>query len=366
MDDAAGGRRQWKGVVILNKPPIDKIAAAALVETTLGEEGEVATVYFWNHPACPDEQLAAWRAEGILPIDLGQEKYHHQGVGSATEYVARVLNINLGERPEVRRLIKLINENNRTGKLKGSHMSIAWLVRELYEIADYGYPEYTQEEVVARAKHVVHAFLVADKTAGGQTMPGKEEIQKLRAEFPELCGQTQICNFAPFTVGRYLRDLWRSGQYTSSQITIWVRWWLNAWDRVRRIMDAAEAEARTVSRYEFRAGGLRGRTINSDDKFVVRGASRLCDVLITRNSTGHVAILTRGLDVAELAGELEKREPELWHHGESAGQLVNGGLIYSGQPPTKLTLDELVKLVQTFPPRRRERARALAPAQAGQ
>lgn len=347
------GVRQWKGVVILNKPPIDKIAAAALVETTLGDEGEVATVYFWNHPACPAEQLAAWRAEGILPIDIGQEKYHTQGVGSATEYVARALNIALGERPEVRRLVDLINENNRTGKLKGYNLSIAWLVRELYEIADYGYPEYTPEEVVTRAKHVVHTFLVADKTAGGQTIPGEEEIQRLQAEFPELCEQTRVCNFAPFTIGRYIRDLWRSGQYTQSQISIWVRWWLTGWDRVRRIMDAAEAEARTMSRYDFRAGGLRGRAIRSDDKFVVRAAARMCDVLITRNDAGHSAVLTRGLNVSALAAELERREPGFWHHGENAGQLVNGGLIYSGQEPTKLNVDELVKLVRAFPPRRR-------------
>lgn len=340
----------FHGVVLPAKPPIDKIAAMVLVETTMPEDVVAKIITFWDSMECPEEMLAKWRSEGIYPIDLGSEKYNRSGsgVGSATEDAARRLG--LEDKPEIRKVVGMMNKNNKTGYLKGFGLSLAWLIRELYELWGYDH-----SQIVRRMAHVIHMFLVADKAAGW-VEPLPDEGTQIAKDFPAIWERTQACSFAPFTIGRYLRDLVRSGQYTEGEIREWVGWWLRAWDSVEKAMLDARAEARVIPRTEFQARGLRGLAIETTSKFVVREVSRECQILVTRNpQTGLSVVLAKGFDLSALAAKMaqEGMEPGLWYYKPEAGQLLNGSVQYTDHQPTRFGLVELVGLVRGYPPMRK-------------
>ena len=120
---------QFSKVVMPAKPPIDKTASLALVDRRMSEP--VEEIVFWGSPKCESSQLEMWMGKGILPIDLGEEKYNkHQEVGSAAEFLAKKLQFDL--KSSERALLVMLGENNRSGKLKGYHMSAARTLRELY------------------------------------------------------------------------------------------------------------------------------------------------------------------------------------------------------------------------------------------
>lgn len=343
--------RKWTGVVMLHNPLMDKVAALALVERTQGD-ASLPIVAFWSNPECPDEQLKAWRSGGIFPIDLGQEKYHKAGVGSATEFVARALGIE-GE-PVVRELVRLANENNRTGNLKAQKfLAPAWLIREMYDA------DYDQREVVERTSHVVKMFMAA---WGSKPVTDSDaEVKSLREEFGGALLDTVNLQFAPLTLSRYLRDMWRMG-VPPEEIRSRMEWWLDASDTIAFATEEAEDTVGNIERHPFSANGWRGLAIMTVNRLVTKAISRTCDILVTEHpERGHVAILAKEADLKSLAAVLGRLEPGLWHLTQ--GALVNGGLVYVKQRATAYHGErrhDLLCLIQAHVPKRQFRRNKFA------
>lgn len=329
--------------VFPERPPIDKVGAFVLVERR--QRAPIVNIAFWGNPVCSVRQLDGWRANGILPIDLGEEKYNRpkNNVGSATEFIAKNFFLDLS--PAEQRFVFLLNEHNRTGKLKQYYMSAAWLMRELYEL------EEDHAEIIFRMAHVIEMHLEEEE---------KERIaertdEKMREVFPSYLEEVKKCGFAPFTPGRYLRDMWRLG-IESDDIREKVEWWIQRWHRVQAALERAEETLRSMDwrGKEYCVGNaFKLRFLETDDKFLVKKASRSCDVLLTQGSSGYVAILAYGCDVRALGAELAKREPDRWHTAETQGFVLNGGRMYTEGDLTELSRHELLQIIREYPPVRR-------------
>ncbi len=333
--------KTYRGVVMLNKPPIDKIAAMAVLERAQGSEVEVTAL--WDENSCPEEQMRKWESEGILPIDLGDDKYHVgiNEVGSATEFVLRHI---VGcETSAEGVLVEMLDKNNKTGYLKGPFMAIAWILRELYEL-----DECDQREVIKLAAHVVRVFLEAEDGVGIDKNRDDAGLSK----FEDLLEKTAKCNFSPLTPASYLKDLWRLG-YAEEEIRERVIWWIDGWKKVKAKMAEAdeEIEKLDLSKVENIAG-MTVFFLETNNKFLSKLVAKKVDVLVVKNPTGHAAILAYRFDQTGLADELLRHEPGRWYYQETTGMLINGGVIYKGVQPTSLGAVDFIALLKKFPPRR--------------
>ncbi len=91
---------------------------------------QLPVLCFWENNKCLPEQMLEWEAEDLLPIDIGDEKYHESGYGSATHRIVEFFGLT-GE--AVEQVVDLMNRNNAKGGgfLKsGNALSVAWTVRE--------------------------------------------------------------------------------------------------------------------------------------------------------------------------------------------------------------------------------------------
>lgn len=348
METRQGADGKFVGVVMLHKAPIDKIMAKALYGRAAGRILPIAE--FYASSTCSREQMERWIiSKKLIPIDIGDDKYHSEKLefkaGSATE-LAAILTKADTDGP-VGELVRLANENNRTGKLKRQYLSIAWVVREFYEL-----PDYDQREIIARTEEVVHAFL-----RGLEQDNFLRSDAGMRTELPDLAEKTAKCNGGPFTVGRYFRDLWRS-EMEISIIREKILWWISAFDSVRRATEKAETEFRRMNRvpdeFSVRAGKfvLKGFFLRTADKCLARIAAKAYDVLVVENgTTGHLSVMTPQFGLSNLAGELIRREGrEIWFYEERQGMLLNGGLIYNGNPRSSLGRN-IIPIIQQHPPR---------------
>lgn len=332
--------QKFNGVVVPHAPTMDKVLAVVLAERGIGKDLDV---YFWGHNQCPGDKLAEFRSQGLFPIDLGGDKYHSDGadLGSAARVVGEAFG--LLENARIRRLVELIDKNNRTGYLKGLHLSIVWIIRELYELGR----EYQMGGVVRRAMGAVNAFVDAPEEA-----PVDRSFADLRLEFPDLIEATEGRSGAgPLTLRSYLVDLWYLG-LPPGVIRERIEWWLSAFQAVKtaqmegdeeygRIRDTLHA-LQVSDRWTI-------RLIAHDNKFVIRAAAKDSHVLVARSvARGQVAVMLRkGVQLGdEFYETILEREPEIWHHQEQTGLLVNGGLMYPQVPGTALTDDQLIELVR--------------------
>ncbi len=336
--------------VFPERPPIDKVGAFVLVERR--QKQPIENIAFWGNPQCSSRQLDEWRSNNILPIDLGEEKYNRHGniVGSATEFIAKQFCLNLS--PAEQRLVFLLNDHNSTGKLKGYYMSVAWLIRELYEL-----DEYDHTEVVSRAAHVIEMRLREEEE---ERLPDRTD-EEMHKTFPSYLKETEKCSFAPFTVGRYLRDMWRLG-IDPDEIREKVEWWIQAWYKVQTALDEAEKVFQLMEQSgwlgnEYCVGsGLRLRVLGANtNKFLVKKVARSCDVLIVIESSGRAAVLAYSCDVRRLGEALDRREPGLWHTAATQGFVLNGGRMYTEGASTRLGRRELIAAIREYPPVKRRR-----------
>lgn len=339
----------YRGIVINPKPPLDETASIAALER-LQKDGPVLDIKIWNHSECSTEQIAEWTRSGYLAINLGEENYRKMKVGSATESVFEKLgysaeNRTSGENKLIHILDKHNNDKKHGGFLKSFYMSLARLIRELYE-----FPEYDQLDLINRLKDVTHAYLeVKDGEAYGS--PANRLDSDLDSEFPDLVEATTRCQLDPFTVGRYLLDMWRLGR-PIDEIREKVAFWLNAWNRFEEEMARARTEWQKIERVDFMADGFRGTAIETVNRFVPKIGAKEVDIFVTRRpDTGNTVFMTRRLDLSNLSQGLERLEKGKWYYHRSAGQLINGGPRQPDIQPTSLSLDQLVELVKRFPPR---------------
>ncbi len=333
----------YRSIVLSECPPIDKVAAKVLTERALGVS--LPIVQFWGHPVCPQEQLRKWESEDIFPIDLGEEKYHSAGCKSATEAVASFFYINLSWAES--RLLDIIAKNNRSGYLKGLPYPIAWIMRELYKL-----PGYDHREVLDHAGKVISAWLDGKELSVKRTeRPETDPVLERLIEKTDPHRQ-----FAPFTVSRYIRDLWLAGQ-SPKFIAESAQYWIDGYDKAKRAIEEGKHNFASMNKVKFMAGELNGWAIETNDPFVVKAGSYASGVLIAKNGAGQAVIQTNRMNVTALARELKACEDGKWHHQDQQGIIMNGGFMYSHLEPTDLSLEQLVALVQQFPPQTRQNHR---------
>ncbi len=328
----------YRGVAVPECPPIDKAVARVLAERALG--ASLPVIQFWNHPICSREQLTAWETDDVLAIDLGAEKYHSAGKQSAAEMVAELFYTNLSDLPPaVSRLLEIVAKNNQTGYLKGFPYSMAWTMRELYKL-----PGYDHHEVFDRAGEVIHTWLEAQESTSDTAYCDEGHIAEI---FNKVDRHRQ---FGPFSVSRYIRDLWQLGN-DIDEITEEAGFWVDGHDRAKAAIEDGKREFATMAKTSFVVNDLICTALETDNPFVIKAGSYACDILVAKNSrTGQAVIMTKKANTAPLARELRTREGELWYHQASQGIVLNGGFMYSGLTPTALSLETLVELVQQFPP----------------
>ena len=328
------------GVIMLHEPQFEKIAARSIVQRFLGYA--LPVVILWQRNDEPSEEIfRQWLEGNLIPIDIGQNKYHTRGTRSALESIIEDYEIPL--EPALKQLLEIVNKNNLTGYLKGFHGSIVWTLRELYKLGC------NQREVIGAVNDVVEAFLDAfDKPA----LPGEEAV--LTGLVSGLIGKDFLkSNFAPFTIPRYMRDLWRLG-VPVEEIVRRAKYFAEGWQSAQSMRARTQEQLLSGENYEVFYNfefptGQRGGLIKTDSPYLSRELVQQFDVAIIKNSHGNVRVQTRGgpqkVYLAALARELEKQEPGRWFHDPRLPACFNGTRQYQVRP-TSLNAEQFVEMIR--------------------
>ena len=333
-------REKAGGVVLVREPQFDKIAAKVALERFLGYP--LPVVSFWPLNEEPDDAtFQQWIDSNIVPIDLGRDKYHGRGTGSALESI--MVDYEIPRDSALQELLEMVNKNNLTGYLKGFYGSITWTLRELYKLGK------NPQEVIDAVSEVIDAFLdAAEKPA----QPG--EVAILERLVGGLVGKDFLkSNFSPFTIPRYMRDMWRLG-VPVEEIIRRAQYFADGWQNAQRMRKQAQDELLNSHGHgfevflNFELGPGRGGLVKTDSPYISRELVKKFLLVAIKNSEGNVRIQTTGgkhLRLGALCRELEKLEPGRWFHDPRLPACFNGSRQYL-VPPTGLAYDQLVELVQ--------------------
>lgn len=319
----------------------DEISAVVFLERFHGTP--ITEIKFLEHSECPPEQLEEFLEQGFFPIEVGEMAYKAIGAGSAIEAVVINLGIDPANLPSGElKLIELMALRNKNGHLNKNHMSIPRIFGNLFDLG------YNEMDLIERFKDVVRAF-IDDKNRKAEGRPPARDDTSIALELEELVQATARCQFASFTPGRYLRDLWRLGTPVN-EIREKVSFWIDAWDRFQEEYRKAKEkwESDKKERVHFSVNGFSGVAVETNNRFIAKVAAPTVDIFINRRSDGHGVIMTLGRNFSALSQELERLEPGRWYYHCPAGHLING----NGSPTSELALDQLVELVKSFPPSR--------------
>ncbi len=332
----------FKGIVTLPNPAIDEIAAICVFETLYGIQKEII---FYGLSGCLNKEIDDLISDGYFPIEVGGYNYRQHKLGSAAEMVANIAGCTEASLSAgTREVFELLEKENNRGCLKRYPMSIVWMIQELYH-----FPEYNMTDLVNRAKEVVGALIDDLDRKSGMISPVREDLD-MTSELADIFETTEKCQNAPFTPGRYMRDMWRLGEPVE-KIQERVSFWVTAWSRFQEEYAKAKEEWSKIAKENFSFGNMAGVAISTSNRFVSKIASRSTNVLINRNpDTGHTVIMTARKNLSALNRELQRREPDMWYYHEQAGNLINGGPSYPSVRPTGLALSELANLVVRFSP----------------
>lgn len=298
------------GVVLVQEPQFDKIAAKTVLELHLGIL--LPVFQFWDDNQEPTEEvLRIWQENNVVPIDIGKDKYHSRGTGSALESI--VTDYNIPMTPALGLLLRLVNKNNQTGFLKGSNESIVWTLREMYDLG------YDPDEVVKAVGNVVMVFLL---TASEHQNTGQE-----------------------FTVKDYLGRL-LALEIEVSEAYQKAEYFRSAYIKAKAEQRRAKADADSGRGFKL-SSFVKGvhAVLESNDRYLRRELAGRYRLIVFRNPTGHVAIQGRGCDMTRLANELKKRENGVWFYDHRLPAMLNGSKQYTAIPATSLSDNELVQLV---------------------
>jgi hypothetical protein len=332
----------YKSAVTSHCPNVDSIAATDVIARKLGTK--IPITQFWGHPECSASQLHRFEQAHILPVNLGNNRYDIVGYQSATQGTLKLLDIKDDWlTPGEIKLIQILARDNETGASNRPYMSLSRLIKYLYEM-----PGYNTDNIIERITDVIDVYLT-DVDDRATHEPRQRVDDDLVEAFPELNLALDGCQWEPFTLGRYIRDMWRQG-INIETINESAAFWLNAWDEFEDSLLAAREKWHTVEKINFFINGAPACYIESDSRFLTTAGfhkqSAKHFVMINRRPKGHVAIMTARMDTASLASRLETIESGLWHHKPETGWLINGGPQYPDVEPTGLSSDKLIELTQ--------------------
>lgn len=324
------------GVALPRKPPIDKVVAATLVMYRNSKPLEL--IEFWNDNKVAPEQHALWRDAHIYTIDLGDRKYHQAGVKSSAEFVATHLGMLDTLTPGFQKLLDMVNRNNATGYLRGMKFSIAYIIREAYELKD---DEAFHVELVSKAMNIAESYALVENGNVIQSVENLEEV------FPDLVDKLRKSMDSPLTLGRYLRDLWALGE-GANDIRAKIGFWLDQFAAVEKRAAEAEITLSNLKPKPWSVAGRAGIVIRSDDHFLLKAATRnrQWGIRIVVTGPGHTTISANGLDLTRVAEVLQRLEPDRWYFQAQMGAIINGGPQYTGVLPTELSVTHLIQMLQ--------------------
>lgn len=282
----------------------------------LTESGRIRIV-FEDEPDIPPD---------VVDVDVRQ-KYNRDGrYGSATQRTVQRHGIDL---PGMAHLVEVLNDNNRSGKLKDQPMSLVKLIRDLNNVGARTPSIAERLKVVVWLWPAVQAFFSA-----------AEIDEALVVHMPH-----------PFTLP-YVRDLMAlAGWEPAGQ---WVGMIEGRFDRVERRQAAAagdinhvmlSADSFEVPLYRSPAEqGVEGPAsavahwIESDNTRLAAEYwqhPRAGVLLVVRRRTGHVAVFCRGQqDFTKLYDVLNRGEPGRWYLQSREGRspmLLNGSTSRAAQ-----------------------------------
>ncbi|MGD0976773.1 MAG: hypothetical protein ABR875_00565 [Minisyncoccia bacterium] len=294
---------------MIQEPQFDKIAAKAVLELHLGIP--LPVFQFWDDNVEPTEEiLRIWKENNVVPIDIGNDKYHTRGTGSALESI--VIDFAIPKTPALQILIDLVNKNNQTGFLKGNNESIVWTLREMHDLG------YDPKEVVEAVGDVVAAFLntgtVPNLKQEFTVTDYSERLAALGLEEPVVKSRSE-----------YFRTAYAKAKAEQK--------------RARLDVDAK----RGFKLNDFGKGVH--VALEKNDRYLRREIVRRHQLVVFRNPSGHAAIQGRGFDLTQLADELKRREPGIWFFDNRLPAMLNSSKQYTAIPPTGLSDNELVQLV---------------------
>jgi hypothetical protein len=306
------------------------------------------------------EMMATWNAMcdpeagPAYLIDVGDKKYH-KSAGSAAEVEKMASDTTEGR--TFNYLVELVNENNRTGKLKSYRHSVAKMIRDFYELPG-GLLGPSQEFIFDHGMDVVNGFFLRPNDRAWADLFEKPEYADLRKLWDGF--NVSEKEVLPFTLPLYFRQLFLAGR-SPAEITEKITWWINKARQVETLKATAKLKVYNVTRF---ANGSKqfgyvkvGGTFESEAfSYLWVGSGRLA-VAIIRNERGHVQIRSSfkhpGANFDALAATLDNLEPGRWYHegrfsGGNVQMLMNGSPQFTGVTPTALSDDELIMLVREY------------------
>lgn len=346
-------------VVVPAKPPIDKYVAYKRVELDRADSFRLKVAFCdVNQPT--DEMMARWQAmcsPGVEPylVDVGDKKYHKIG-SSAAEVELMSSETRSGR--VIKRLVELINDNNKTGNLKNRRYSIAKLVRDAYHVMNGG--DVSQGLVFEHCLDVVNAYFT-DQSRRAWDSLSNPEYAALKALWDGLnVSEKEVLDF---TIPLYFKQLFMSGR-SAEEIISKIDWWIDKAKRIEARRAAVKGAEYKVCPFKIqgRAAGL----VHVTDYFEAEevpyklfgNADLALSLLIIRDENGHAHIKSSfrfpGINLDKLFELMDKAEPGLWYlekRFKAGPMIMNGSRQFTGVAPTAFSDGDLCQaahLLATF------------------
>ena len=351
---------------MLQKPAIDKIVALYLVLKYEHKVSDPSSAKALEEVQILFEDTNPELVGQIQDIDI-TERYHDEHgkfrAPSAAELEAKRLGV--ADYPGVKEVLEELARNNRSGCLKQSPLSFAWLVLEMPTFPHEGVDDATwKESVVKNFLPIVGRWM---SFATGEEATSKKKWQEFKITFslwPYFKGDWVFTRHPATLVGQAFR------LYCAGASPAFVRNFIKAWallfatarklDKRRRNPLEIERDHadRGVKKHCWQIGEGKVIVLETDDARDVRVAftQERPDAIVSRKSSGNTSILFSlwpgvrytKTQVGKLYEALAEAEPGLWYLEErTQGPLpivMNGGEKVKRRA-TERTLEEIRMLM---------------------
>jgi len=333
---------------------LDRAAAVHVLETAIGK---TLNIQFVNQKvSLSDDDLDTLSDKGIFPIGVGVGRtYKDRGFGSETAVIVHELR-SVGKIPAQNNVLDsfvvMMNLNNnhkikQGGYLRRQPYSVAWIMRQGYRLGndpDEVEFQFTDEDVVRRAMHVVAVYLEASRQCGRPNLGLREKV--MRSPAMQLLPEGETPNKGPrnhqgpMTVSRYIRDMFVLG-LPEDEILEQAEWFVRVHDRTKERQAAARkrVDAGGFSRFELSEYREVGTWVDSDDPYLLEELAYNRSLVVMRNSRGNVIIMSTKFDLSGVASVLLSKE-QCWYY-QGSPQLLTNGTEGVEEVPTRLSRREI-------------------------
>jgi hypothetical protein len=342
-------------IVLPARPPIDKLVAYKRVQLDREDDVRLEVAFCDVNEPTPMHLMVWGRScspdQAPYLLDVGSKKYHK--LGSSAAEVEKMLADTENTRI-YNRLVNLINENNRTGKLKGYRHSVAKLIREAYHVMLNA--DLSQEVVFDHGMDVVNAFFFPKNQREWSALFTDADYSKLKELWDGF--NVSEAEILPFTLPLYFKQLFMSGR-KEGEIVEKISWWIDKAKRIAAAKYAAQKKQYFCKPFNM-PNGKQGCLTHVKSHFEAGAAqyqltgSGKFAVGIFRNELGQVHIKTsfkhKGISLKAVYDVLNEIEPGRWYYenrfnnGQSE-MLMNGSDQFTGIVPSNIPDHLLINIV---------------------